>query len=91
METLVKDFEKYAKKGRGFEENKQIVYKFPNGYGASVVHGEYTYGLELAVIKFTGNDFVLDYSTEITDDVRGYLDQESLERTLQGIFDLRGA
>lgn len=91
MSTLVKQFKQYAQKGRGFQENNQTIYRFPNGYGASVVHGEHTYGLELAVIKFTGNDFNLDYSTEITDDVRGYLDQESLVRTLQQIFDLRGA
>jgi hypothetical protein len=73
----------------------QEVYRFPNGYGASVVQfpGSYGYshGLwELAVLKFygEGNDFDLCYNTGITSDVIGYLDREGVDSYLQKIKDL---
>lgn len=63
----------------------QTVHKFDNGYGASVIAGgTYTYGAdqglkELAVIKFyEGDKYKLCYSTEITDDVLGYLSDEDV-------------
>lgn len=68
---------------------KHIIYRFDNGYGASVVrfYGSYGYeqGLwELAVIKFEGekNDFKLCYDTPITDDVIGYLTMPKVDELL---------
>ncbi len=52
---------------------QRIRIMFPNGYGASIVKGEGSYGTELAVITSEG----LCYDTEITDDVIGYI--ENLE------------
>lgn len=69
----------------------QKLYKFANGYGASVVKGEHTYGgdeglWELAVIKFkTDGEFVLDYSTPITEDVEGHLTDDAVEELLTKI------
>lgn len=67
----------------------QIVYRFPNGYGASIVNHSFSYGTELGVIKFKSsidmNDFGLTYETPITDDVLSYLSPEDIEETLNRI------
>lgn len=56
----------------------QYVFRFGNGRGASVVRHQFSYGREqglweLAVIRFKGRGWTIDYSTEITDDVLGWL------------------
>ena len=56
----------------------QWVYRFANGYGASVVQGTHTYGgpaglYELAVIVFHGERWELTYDTPVTADVLGHL------------------
>ena len=69
---------------RPMRDGTQVVHKFENGYGASVVCHEFSYGgdqglKELAVIKFyDGDKWHLCYDTEITDDVLGYLTDEDV-------------
>jgi hypothetical protein len=63
---------------------------FENGYGASVVKGEYTYGgkdglYELAVLDKEGK---LTYETPITDDVEGYLSENDVTRLMEQIQNL---
>lgn len=58
----------------------QHIYKFPNGYGASVICHMYSRGgpiglWELAVLDELGE---LNYSTPITDDVIGHLEDEEV-------------
>ncbi len=72
----------------------QIIHRFDNNYGASVVRHNSSYGhekklWELAVIRFDGDDFIIDYDTEITNDVIGYLTQKDVDKTLQQIESLR--
>ena len=63
----------------------QTKYKFPNGYGASVINNNASYGLELGVLY----DGVLDYSTPITSDVVPYIrDEEELDKLLKYIKEL---
>ena len=68
---------------------KQYVYKFPNGYGASVVKHDFSYGgkqglWELAVLE--GEE--LCYTSGITDDVIGHLSWVNVEKILGEIKSL---
>lgn len=80
-------------------KHEQHVYRFANGYGASVVCGDFTYGgkaglLELAVIRFAGDapdDFSVTYATPITDDVIGWQSVEDVAALLVRIAALPGA
>ena len=81
-EFVIRDREHPA--GMGGE---QVVYMFPNGYGASVIQGDLFYTddehpFELAVVKKDGDSFVLDYKTPITNDVIGHLDAQGVYDTL---------
>ena len=69
---------------------KQCIVQFPNGYGASIVQGEHTYGGKdgLYEIAVFGKDGHISYSTPITDDVLGYLSEEEVEKTLIDIKNL---
>jgi hypothetical protein len=65
----------------------QARIQFPNGYGASVVKTPYTYGgsqgkYELAVLDKDGR---LCYSTEVTNDVVGYLSPGGVTEYLRQI------
>lgn len=62
----------------------QKVFKFPNGYGASVVRHKGSYGYmkgqwEIAVLDESG---AICYSTPITDDVIGYLNDPEVDNLL---------
>ncbi|ATN92895.1 TerC family protein [Pseudomonas phage PPSC2] len=70
----------------------QVVHKFENGFGASVVSHDFSYGsalglFELAVLEFPykDNTFHLCYSTEVTDDVLGHLEVEDVKAILARI------
>lgn len=74
--------------GEGFR------FKFANGYGASCIRHEFSYGgdeglWELAVLKFDkrGNG-KLTYDTPITNDVIGYLNVEQVKDLLDRIESL---
>ena len=94
MKTVIKGFEKYIQKpvdGGHWED--QTLYKFDNGFGASIVFHQGTYGyeqdlVELAVIQWLDGTFILSYDTYLTDDVLGSLNEEQVETILQKIKEL---
>lgn len=66
------------------------VYKFGNGYGASVVCSQFSYGgdkglFAVAVLDMAGE---IVYDTPVTNDVIGYLDFDGVAKTLQEIQNL---
>lgn len=72
---------------RSINGGSQVIHKFENDYGASVVQHQYSYGgdealYELAVLAFSGDNWDLTYDTEITDDVIGYLSDEDVQDLL---------
>ena len=61
---------------------QRIRIMFPNGYGASIIKGDGSYGVEMAVITDEGPC----YDTDITDDVIGNIkDLEELNGYLERI------
>ena len=38
----------------------QIILKFENGYGASILNTDYSYGIELGIIRFNGDSWTLE-------------------------------
>lgn len=87
---IVEDNSKYIFDEKDLHGGTQIVYKFDNGYGASVIQNKYSYGgdvglYELAVIEFEGLNWDLTYETPITDDVIGRLTVDALVIVLEKI------
>lgn len=73
------------------DSQTQVVHKFDNGYGASVICQMYSYGgdqglFELAVVRFTDkNKWYLCYNTPITDNVIGWLEDHEVDNLLLAI------
>ena len=81
METSI-DFKKLP--SNPLNGGIQYKAKFNNGYGASIVQHNFSYGgndglWELAVLNKNGN---LCYDTPITNDVLGYLTESDVNATL---------
>jgi hypothetical protein len=62
----------------------QKIYRFPNGYGASVIRHLGSYGYEKGLWVFAVLDGAgdLDYSTPITEDVLGGLNDPQVDNIL---------
>lgn len=94
MEAEKKQYTPVVELPHSIMDGTQKIFKFANGYGASVVRGSFSYGgdkgkWELAVItheKYDGLlEFKLTYDTPITDDVEGYLSDDSVNELLSKI------
>ena len=75
----------YTVERKDIHDGTQIIYRFPNGYGASAVEHFFSYGLEIAVLD--SNDKIT-YDTQITDDVIGYNTPESAAEIITQISKL---
>lgn len=79
LEEAQKDGEVYSLIGKG---STHKLYKFPNGYGASIATGSFTFNLpELAMIKF---DDMGSYS--LVGDVERFYDEAELYRVIERIY-----
>ena len=58
---------------------------YENGYGVSIISNEFSYGLELAVLRGTKDDSEICYDTPITGDVCGHLTPESLVEIIKDV------
>ena len=83
MYDNVEPFRKYLTNTEYLNNGVRHVYTFENGYGASVIKHDYSYGgrdglWELAVLE--GEE--LCYTTSITEDVIGHLTWTNVEKIL---------
>ena len=90
--TRVPQIEIHPVTSRAVNGGSQAIYRFANGRGASVVAHDFSYGgphlWELAVVRFHSEDpdeFSLDYTTPVTDDVLGWLSDEDVAEHLATI------
>ena len=91
--TKSEKFAEYIVEHRINELGEHTVYRFANGYGASVEGGIFTHGLELAIIEFNDDENMeITYKTPITDDfigdVIGFLTLDELDEILGKIKEL---
>ncbi len=88
--------DKYLVMNETNEDGERKVYKFENGYGASVIRTKYSYGYnlglwEIACIIFVNDeDYEISYNNNVTDDVIGHLNWEDVEVILERINNLKG-
>tara|TARA_Y100001937_G_C7020594_1_gene285240 strand:- start:304 stop:573 length:270 start_codon:yes stop_codon:yes gene_type:complete len=71
----------------------QKIYSFPNGYGASVIKGKYSYGgpdgkWEIAPWTNDTKEFIGQSIFKWEDDVRGYLNDPQVDQILRRISNL---
>lgn len=92
-------FEKYLLNKEYKYDGVIYIFKFENGYGASVIKDRYSYGSneelwELAIISFNGavelkpycdEPYDIEYSTPISDDVMGWLSDLEVKKILREI------
>ena len=58
---------------------------FPNGYGVSIISHQFSYGLELAVLKGDEKEYEICYDTPITSDVIGHCSAEQLTELIKDV------
>lgn len=84
--ATIKEYNKYIIDFNSINKGMQLVFRFDNNYGLSIVCHSFSYGrennsFEIAVIKFNSEDnknWDIDYSTSITNDVLGYQSKEDV-------------
>ena len=73
------------------QDGIQAIVEFPNGFGASVIKSDTSFGgksglFELAVLDNENGN--INSTTDITDDVIGWQDEDDIDRVLTAISKL---
>ena len=94
MIPIIEELEEYKTDGM-HPFNEQVIYEFENGFGASIILGEHTYGLEMMLRCDDDqriadeNDYVINQIKELDSDlwydVVGHMDKEKMSELLHGI------
>lgn len=90
MEIMLNNLVDFVVSVRPCNGGQQILVKFPNNYGASIVRHQYSHGsdqglFELAVIHWSGEDWDISYNTPIASDVLGWLTPNMVRNVLHDI------
>lgn len=98
MKTIpvIEEFEQYKSPGYPDCPNQQVLYKFENGFGASVILGEHSYGLEM-MLRTPDVEFDTDYvksqlmalESDLYYDVVGHINEEKMGKLLRGIKNIQ--
>lgn len=90
--------EPFIEKPHGIGNGVQKLYRFDNGYGASVVRFTFAFGVdsygadqglwEMAVIRWNGDDYELTYDTPVTSGIEGWLSDDDVQEKLRAIRQL---
>lgn len=92
---VFEEFEYYKHPGYAGNLNQQVIYKFDNGFGASVILGLHSYGLEMMLS--TPYDFDRDYVKEqlmridedLFYDVVGHMTTDKMRKLLLDIQNIK--
>ena len=92
---IIEDLEEYKMLGH-HPVNKQMEYRFENGFGASVILGPHSYGLEMMLLTpdtAMDDQFVkeqlLELESDLYYDVVGHMSAHRMEFLLKGIQGLK--
>lgn len=93
---IIEDLEEWKFPGYRDNTNEQVLYKFENGFGASVILGLGSYGLEM-MLSTPDWDYDEDYvkaqlmslDSDLYYDVVGHMDRNRMEQLLKGIQSLK--
>jgi len=94
MKTVINGFEKYIQEQTDDKYFKdQTLYQFKNDLGASIIYHQGSYGyeqglVELGIISWFGDKYMLTYDTPLTDNILGNLTQEQAKLILEKIKEL---
>lgn len=78
FQAIRHDWAPYVVQSGPMGDGWHIVLTFRNGYSASIICHQYSYGIEMAVMR----DGVIVYDTPITSDVLGWLTPNTLNYNL---------
>lgn len=90
MKTI-KDFTSYIIDINSYNKGMQVLFRFPNNFGISLVCHSFSYGnsndeFEIAIINYNSeenDDWDICYTTELTQDVLGYQSKEDVIDVIQ--------